>query len=253
MTEDEVQRLVEEANAAYTAGEYQRAGELFSTLFIEPQALEGANELHWNYAMCLAREGNWPLAMEHVRAGGYDVDEFRKTCADGGVRDAEHDYEQATQLYAAQQWDAAADTFTGLLLHPGLPADSTREMHWNIAMCLAHLNDMNTALEHVRVGGYEESDFRSALDKSNVRHGVEAASELYYQGHWSQAAEAFAELLLDPGTNADQMANMHWNIANCYAMLGDWEVALGHIRASGWDEQEFRRSVIEAGLQPPES
>ena len=28
--------------------------------------------------MCLAREGNWPLAIEHVQAGGYDVEEFRQ-------------------------------------------------------------------------------------------------------------------------------------------------------------------------------
>ena len=43
---------------------------MFSQLFVEPQALEGVNELHWNYAMCLAHEGNWPLAIEH---GAYGV------------------------------------------------------------------------------------------------------------------------------------------------------------------------------------
>ena len=256
MTEEEVRALVEQANTAYAAGEYQHAGEMYSSLFIEPQALEGANELHWNYAMCLVHEGNWPLAIEHVRAGGYDVEEFRRTCAESNLRDAQHDFEQATQLYTSHQWDAAADAFTELLLNPGLPADSMREIHWNIAMCLAHNNDLSTALEHVRAGGYEESDFRAALQHSNVdlaRHDFEAAVELYRQGQWSQAADAFAELLLDPGTNADAMDEIQWNIAMCFAHLGNWDTAFGHIRASGGDEQAFRRTVTEYGLQPPEN
>ena len=255
MTQDEVRRLVDDANAAYAAGEFQRAGEMFSSLLIEPEALDGANELHWNYAMCLAHEGNWPLAIEHVRAGGFDVEQFRRTCAESDVRDAQHDYEQATQLYAAQQWDAAADAFTALLLHAGLPADSMREVHWNIAMCLAHNYDMQTALEHIRAGGHDESEFRAALQRSNVdlaRHHFEAATELYRQGKWSQACDAFAELLLDPGTNADAMDEFQWNMAMCFAHLGDWQTAFGHIRASGGDEQAFRGTAREYGLQPPD-
>jgi len=254
MTETEVRQLVDEANSAYAAQNFERAGELFSQLFIEPQALEGLNELHWNYAMCLAHQGNWPVAIEHVQAGGYDVEEFRRTCAEWNVRDAQHDLEQANQLYVNQQWDAAADAFTALLLHAGLPADGMREVHWNIAMCLAHNHDVPTALEHVRAGGYQESDFRAALEQSNVdlaRHDFEAALELYRQGRWNEACDAFAELLLDPGTNADATDEIQWNMAMCFAHLGDWDTAFGHIRASGGDEQAFRRTATEYGLQPP--
>ena len=256
MTEDEVRQRFEDANAAYSAGDWERAGELFSTLLIEPQALEGSNELHWNYAMCLAHQGNWPLALEHVQAGGYNVEDFRRTCAEADVRDAQHDFEQATQLYANQQWDAAADAFTALLLSPGLPADSMREIHWNIAMCLAHNHDMQTALEHVRAGGYQESDFRAALQSSNVdlaRHDFDAAVALYNEGRWNEACDAFASLLLDPGIDAGAMDEIQWNIAMCFAHLGNWETAFGHIRASGGDEQEFRRTVTERGLTPPEN
>ncbi len=256
MTEEEVRQMVADANAAYAAGEWARAGEMFSSLLIEPEALEGANELHWNYAMCLAREGNWPLAIEHVQAGGYQVEDFRRISAESDVRDAQHDFEQATQLYTNQQWDAAADAFTELLVNPGLPADSMREIHWNIAMCLAHNNDVPTAIEHVRAGGYDESDFRAALQHSNVdlaRHDFEAAVELYRRGQWSEACDAFAALLLDPGVNADATDEIQWNMAMCFAHLGNWETAFGHIRASGGDEQAFRRTATEHGLTPPEN
>jgi tetratricopeptide (TPR) repeat protein len=255
MTEDEARQLFDDANTAYAAGEYQRAGEMFSSLLIEPEAVAGAAELHWNYAMCLAREGNWPLAIEHVQASGFDVEDFRRMCAEAGVRDAQHDYEQASQLYADRQWSAAADAFTELLLHPALPADSMREIHWNIAMCLAHNNDLSTALEHVRAGGHDESAFRAQLDESNsglARADFDSAVALYREGRWSEAADAFAELLLDPATNADATAGIQWTIAMCFAHLGNWDTAFGHVRASGGDEQEFRRIATEYGLQPPE-
>jgi tetratricopeptide (TPR) repeat protein len=256
MTADEVRQMVDDANAAYAAGDYHRAGELFSTLFIEPEALEGSNELHWNYAMCLVHDGNWPLALEHVRAGGYDVDHFRETCRQSNLRDAEHDYQLAAQLYANQQWNEAADAFTELLLHPGLEASLMRDIHWNIAMCLGHGGDYQTALEHVRASGYSEADFRSEFQESNVdlaRQGYDAAAALYTQGRWSEAADAFAELLISPGLAADGMDEIQWNLAMCFAQLGNWETAFGHIAASGNDEQAFRETAIAQGLQPPDT
>jgi tetratricopeptide (TPR) repeat protein len=254
MTEDEVRALYESADQAYSSGDYHRAGELFSQLLIEPNALAGSNEIHWNYAMCLVHEGNWPLAIEHVQAGGYDVAQFREACAQANLRDAQHDFEQASQLYQSQQWDAAANAFVELLVHPSVPAESMRELHWNIAMCLAHTGDYHTAIEHVRAGGYSETDFNEALGRSNSDLAVrqlDAAVELYNQGQWSQAAEAFAELLISPAVSADSMDELQWNLAMCFAHLGNWDTAFGHIRASGGDEQAFRQRAIDSGLEPP--
>ena len=255
LTEDEARQLVDQANAAYAAGDYHRAGEMFSSLLIEPELLDGSNQLHWNYAMCLAREGKWPLAIEHVQAGGYDVEEFRRTCRESDVRDAKHDFEQASQLYTSHQWDAAADAFTELLLHPGLAADQMKEIHWNIAMCLAHNGDLETALGHVRAGGYQESDFHEALAKSDddlFVHDFEAAIALFRQQQYSEAADAFAALLLDPKAPPDAVEEMHYNLGVCLAYFGDWDAAFGHIRAAGHDEHEFRRRAVEQGMQPPE-
>ena len=255
MTEDEVRELFDAANEAYASGDFARAGEMFSTLLIEPQALEGSNELHWNYAVCLAHEGNWPLAIEHVQAGGYDVAQFRETMRESNLRDAQHDFEQASQLYQNQQWNAAADAFTELMLHPSLDAGSMPEIHWNIAMCLAHGGDFETALGHVRAGGYAEADFVEACQQSNIdlaRHEFEAATELYNQHRWSEAADSFTRLLISPGIAADQMDELQWNLAMCLAQQGDWDTAFGHIRASRADEQAFREAAVNAGLQPPD-
>jgi tetratricopeptide (TPR) repeat protein len=255
MTAEEVQQLYDDAAAAYSAGDFARAGEMFSTLLIEPEALEGSNEVHWNYAMCLAHEGNWPLAIEHVRAGGYDVAQFREVCREWNLRDAEHDFEEASQLYQNQQWDAAADAFTELMLHSALDSSTLPQLHWNIAMCLAHTGQLETALAHVRESGYSEADFRAACQQSNVdlaRHQFDSASELYNQGRWNEAADAFAELLISPGTSSDEMDELQWNLAMCFAQLGNWDTAFGHIRASGGDEREFRDAAVNAGLQPPD-
>jgi len=255
MTEDEVRQLAADASAAYMAHEYERAGEMFSQLFVEPQALEGINEMHWNYAMCLVHQGNWPLAIEHVQAGGYDVEDFRRTCGESDVRDAMHDYDEASQLYANRQWDAAADAFTELLLHPGLSADKMKEIHWNIAMCLAHNGQLDTALGHVRAGGYQESEFRGALatsDEDLVRQDFEAAVQLFRKEQYSEAADAFAALLIDPKAPTDINEELHWNLGVCLSKLGDWDAAFGHIRAAGHDEHEFRRRAVEEGMNPPE-
>jgi hypothetical protein len=74
-----------EAQRAYDAGEWNQAADIFAELLTEPEALSGANEMHWNMAMCFARLANFDLALEHVRAGGYDVDEFRRNCEQHGV------------------------------------------------------------------------------------------------------------------------------------------------------------------------
>lgn len=254
MTEEEAREMVAQAEAAYEAGDWARAGELFSTLLIEPEAVAGSRELHWNYAMCLANQGNWPLALEHVQASGYSVEEFRETCRQAGLRDAEHDLEEATRLFQNGQWDEAADAFTELLLHPSVPASAMRDIHWNIALCLARGGDFPTALQHVRVSGYSEADFREACHQANIdlaRHEYAHAVALYDQGQWSQAADAFAELLISPGVGAESMDELQWNLAMCFANMGNWDTAFGHIRAAGWSEQEFREAVIAGGLQPP--
>ena len=169
MTEEEVRALYDEASAAYSSGDYKRAGEMFSSLLIEPQALAGSNEIHWNYAMCLAFEGNWPLAIEHVQAGGYDVAQFRETCRQSNLRDAQGDFEAAAQLFAQEQWDQAANAFAELLIHPGIAADMMDELQWNIALCSAHLGDWDNAFGHIRASGGDEQAFRETATRRGLQ------------------------------------------------------------------------------------
>ncbi len=254
MTSDEVLQQYHAASDAYSAGDFHRAGELFSALLIEPESAEYSDGLHWNYAMCLAQLGDWPTAIEHVRASGYQESEFRDTMRQADVRDAHHDYEQADQLYQQQRWSEAADAFVELMLHPGLGSDALAPMHWNVAMCLAHLGDYHTALEHVRAGGYQESDFREAMRSSNTefaRREYDDAVSLYERGEWSAAADAFVELMFSPGVDVGGMPALHWNVAMCFAQLGDWDTAFSHLRAGNQNETEFRNATIERGLTPP--
>lgn len=254
MTDEEVRQHYDEASQAYSSGDFRRAGEMFSELLIEPEALGGANELHWNYAMCLAHEGNWELALEHVRAAGFQESDFRETMRQSNVTDARHDFEQATELYRQQRWSEAADAFTALLLHPGADSGTTAELHWNIAICLAHCGDWETAIGHVRTSGYSESDFRETMRQSNVTdagHDFEQATQLYRDQRWSEAADAFTELLLHPGADSSTTDELHWNIAMCLAHLGQWDTAFGHIRSSGGSLDEFRQTCTQQGLTPP--
>jgi tetratricopeptide (TPR) repeat protein len=256
LSRDEARAVNEEANEAYATGEFERAAELYSSLLIEPEALQGAAELQWNFAMCLAHLDNWPLALEHVRASGYSEQDFRDACAAADLRDAQHDFEQADLLYQNRQWDEAADAFVELLVHPAVTAEMVPELHWNIAMSLAHLGRFDAALEHLRAGGWDEADFRQACHDSDVdlaRHDHEAAVRLYQEQRWEEAADAFTALLLNPGVGSESTDEIQWNIAMCLAHLGDWETAFGHIRASGGDEGEFRATVTNAGLTPPDA
>jgi tetratricopeptide (TPR) repeat protein len=255
MTTDEVTQQYHDATDAYSSGDFRRAGELFSALLIEPNGVAYSNDLHWNYAMCLAHLGDWPTAMEHVRASGYQESDFRESMRQSNVRDAEHDYREADQLYQQQRWSEAAAAFVELMVHPGLGSDVLAPMHWNVAMCLAHLGDYSTALEHIRASGYQESDFRQAMRSSNTdfaRHEYQQAVAMYEAQQWSQAGDAFAELMFSPGVDASSMPGLHWNLGMCLAHLGEWDTAFGHVRAGHHDEQEFIRAVTASGLTPPQ-
>jgi tetratricopeptide (TPR) repeat protein len=256
MSEEEIRERYEQAGHSYSAGDFQAAGELYSSLFVEPEATGYTSALHWNYAMCLAHLGDWETALEHVRAGGHQESDFRQAMQESNVRDARHDFAQAMELYNNQQWSEAADAFTALTLHTGLDASAMDELHWNIAMCLAHLGDYPTALEHVRAGRHDEAEFRRAMRTSNVnfaREEFRQAVDLYHNERWSEAADAFTELMINPGVDASAMDELHWNLAMCLANQGDWDTAFGHIRAGHLDEAEFRRTVTGRGLTPPDA
>jgi hypothetical protein len=168
MSAEEAREQFELAAQLYADQRYDEAAAIFGTLFLEPEALEGTAEMHWNYAMCLAHLDQWPLAIEHVRAGGYDEAQFREAARQSNIRDAAHDYEQADAMYQAGDYRGACDAFAALLLHPGYPADQLRLMHWNMAMCFAHMDDFHTAIEHIRAGQWSEDDFREAAVASGL-------------------------------------------------------------------------------------
>jgi tetratricopeptide (TPR) repeat protein len=154
--------------------------------------------------------------------------------------------DQATALYNDGQWEEAADRFADLVIEPEA-VHGAEDMHWNMAMCYAHLGEMEKAAQHVGASGYSANDFNDQFARSKQ---AEAAA-LYEQGEWDAAAEAFTELLLLPGLPASGTDEVHWNIAMCFACLGDWNKAFGHITEYGNDENEFRQTCIDKGLTPP--
>lgn len=254
MTRAEAAAHQEEAVRQYQARNYGRAAELYADLFVEPEAMAGIHGIHWNYAICQAHLGNFPLALEHVGASGYSEQEFHAACAADNIVDARAELSRAYQLFQGERWQEAADAFVGLLLHPGFPSDEVAAVHWNVAACFAHLDDFHTALQHVGVSGHSEQEFREACRQWNVRdarHDYAHAGELFRAHRWQEACDEFAALLLHPGFPAEEVAAMHWNVAMCFAHLGDWHTALQHVGAGQHDEHRFREECTRGGLHPP--
>jgi tetratricopeptide (TPR) repeat protein len=253
MTADEVQAQMERGMALYSNSQWQEAADLFTELLLEPEALSGANEMHWNTAMCFAHLGNLELAEQHVGAGGYSTSDFHHEFA-------RSKYDFTVALYAEGRWTEAADGFAEVLLLPGFDAGGMGDIHWNLGMCFAQLGDWDLAVQHVQAGGYTEEEFRriaaeqgipGADSGTDAGQKLEEATALYQAQRWTEAADAFTELLLMPGLPADGMDEVHWNIGMCFAHLGDWDLAFSHVRSQGGDEGEFRRTCTEQGLTPP--
>ena len=121
-------------------------------------------------------------------------------------------------------------------------------LHKNTYTSMPNVTDSLTRQpdDHVHGRRLPGVGLRGCIQQSNVylaRHDFKAAVDLYRQGRWNEACEAFAESLLDPGTNADATDEIQRNMAMCFAHVGNWETAFGHIQASGGDEQAFRRTV----------
>lgn len=255
MTRDEVEQVHSEADQAYQSGDYGRAGDLFSSLLIEPEALEVSSEIQWNYALCLAHLGNWDLAIQHVQAAGYDEETFRTTCADTGLTEPSYAYEQAVNVYQQRDWDAAANAFRDLLDRPDLDAAARPELMWNLAMCLAHRGDFDEAFDQIAMSGYSEQDFRDTARQSGVdfsERDFRRASELYSNGYHEDAADAFAWMLLDPGVPSGIGDEIHWNLAMCQAHLGQWDAAFGHLQESHGEVQDFRDRLAASGVTVPD-
>ena len=173
MTREEAQAQFERGSAAYREERWQEAADLFGDLFFEPEMLDGTNEMHWNYAMCMAHLDNFPLALEHVRAGGYQETDFWEICRQHNLRDARHDFDAAVELYRAERWQEALDAFAELTLHPGMPADSLDELHWNMGMCYAQLGDWRLAFEHVEAGHHQSEEFRRVTTERGLHPPAE--------------------------------------------------------------------------------
>lgn len=254
MSMEQAREQVDRATALYQAGEYQQAADLFGELFLEPEALAGSNEIHWNYAMCLAHLGQLQLAEQHVAAGGYSVSDFHQQYARSV-------FEFGVQAYNAGDWRQAADRFAELLLLPGFDASGMPDVHWNLALCFARMGDPDTALAHLRAGHCDEEEFRR-LAAAEGLHGFDMVVDaetrfregerLFQDGRYEEAADVFAEVLLMPGSPAGGMGDLHWNIGLCYAHLGNWQLAFEHARVFNNDPAAFRDTCIQRGLQPPE-
>src|SRR4051794_10053343 len=91
---------------------------------------------------------------------------------------SEEDVAQARALvsrgaaqYGSNQWQEAADTFTELLLHPGLEAASMPEIHWNIGVCFAQLGNRDLAVQHFEAGGFGPAQYSEALQHVHQQEG----------------------------------------------------------------------------------
>jgi TolA-binding protein len=174
MTVEQVREAMDSATALYQGGQWESAADAFTELLLEPEALSGSNEMHWNVAMCFARLGNMELALQHADAGGYSQADFRQAAAEAGIAgadaeaDARRQFDHAEALYQSESWEQAADAFTELLLMPGFPNNGMDEAHWNIGMCFARLGNMELAVQHAEAGGYNEADFRQACIDAGI-------------------------------------------------------------------------------------
>lgn len=165
---DQAHELWDQAQAAFSAEQWEHAADLFAELVLSPgiEAHVAAHELQWNLGVCYAHMGNNDLARQHFQAGGYTEADFQHLLGNLASDQAHHLWDQAQAAFHAQQWEQAADFFADLILSPGVDAHaSVHELQWNLGMCYAHMGNMDLARQHFEAGGYSQHEYQPALDE----------------------------------------------------------------------------------------
>ena len=166
--------------------------------------------------------------------------------------DARELFGRASAAYQGAHYEQAADLFTDLLLHPGFPADSMREVEWNLGMCYFRLGNAELGRQHMEAGGYREQDYRDALGDVRTQQAQDVfarATAAYQGGQYEQAADLFAEVLLEPGLPADSMREIHWNLGMCYFRLGNEQLGHEHMAAGGYSESDYADALRDLHAQ----
>ena len=243
---DEARQRFEHAVSVYQSQQWDQAADLFTELMLDPgMPADSMHELHWNLGMCFFHAGNTELARQHFEAGGYGPSDYEPVFAAQHHQDATQLFERANAAYAAADYSGASDLFAELLLHPGLPADSMREVHWNLGMCFLRMGNRELARQHFEAGGYGPSEYEHEFgdqEHGDARHLFERATSLFNGADYSEAADAFAELLIHPGLPADSMREVHWNLGMCYFHLGNDDLGRQHMAAGGYGEGDYHEA-----------
>ncbi len=174
----EAQALYDQGKASFEAGRYDEALDTFAEVALHPGLPgTGLTDLNWNMALCFAHQADWAKARAQLEASGGDEAEFKSVLAARGVswpaapgsrEEAEQHYAFAKDAMEAGEHETALNAMAGLMLHPGLPSEGMDEMHWNMALCCAHLGRIATALGHLQNGGQSVEEFRATL----APHGI---------------------------------------------------------------------------------
>jgi tetratricopeptide (TPR) repeat protein len=262
MSVDEAQEIYRRGESLYVAGDYRAAAEVFGEVRAHPDfPSDGQRELEWNLGMCFARLGERDRAIGHFEAGGWPESQYAEHLPPAPAtpeQEARGLMDEARALYEAGDYDGAANAFTMLLLHPGLPTDGLREVRWNLGMCAARAGDRENAVRYFQEGGWPETEYGQHLPpggasdaEAEARGLLERANDLYNSGQYSPAADAYVELLLHPGLPAGAMREIHWNVGMCFFRLNNDQLGREHMSAGGWSESDYgeayQRVVSERG------
>jgi tetratricopeptide (TPR) repeat protein len=222
---------------------------------------DGRQALEWDLGMCHARLGDRDTAIRHFEAGGWPESQYSEHLPAAPAdpeTEARQLMDEAQRLYESGDYQGAANSFTMLLLHPGLPADGARETNWNLGMCAARLGDRDGAVRYFQAGGWSETEYAQHLppgeassQETEARGLLQQANDLYNSGQYSAAADAYVNLLLHPGLPADGMREIHWNVGMCFFRMGNDDLGREHMQAGGWSESDYgelyQRIVEERG------
>ncbi len=166
-------------------------------------------------------------------------------------------FARASEAVDHGQFSKALDLFADLIVHPEVTAEMMRKLQWDMGICYAEMGDLDKAFAQVRAANMSEEDFREVLAERRVptdpgqlelRRLYTKASGLVLAGRFQDALDAYAELLVHPDLSTDLSGPVHWDMALCYASLGDWEKADSHISSVGWSVEDFREQMAARGI-----
>jgi tetratricopeptide (TPR) repeat protein len=266
-TLDEAKAIFARAEQAVDYGQFTKALDLFADLAFHPgTTAEMLPALHWNMGICHAETGDLEAAFAQVRAAQMSEDEFRVTLAERGVPTDPDQlalrrlYTKASDLVRSESFQAALDEFTELMIHPALTTELAGPIHWDMALCFAHLGDWEKAEAHINTAGYDIGEFHKAMTGigisadagvSDARAQYYGAAEMVRAERYEEALDVFADLAFNGSIGADSLPALFFDMAVCCAHLGRWDTAREHVAAGHHSLAEFEVTMELRGAPAP--